>query len=340
MTRRLPVQIIQSRRDFLAGASMAAVAGALCTHGALAGEGAPETTTVRLVKQLGTCTAPQYLAEELLRAEGFTDVHYVEMPVAPAKMVGLGDVDFGMSMAPSIIFHQDAGLPIITLAGVHPGCWELFAHPTIRTIGDLKGKTVDVPDGLGSSAHLFMAIMAKHVGLDLGKDIKLVTNPAPDAMAIFAQGNTDAILASPPESEDLHARKVGRVILNTTTDQPWSYYYCCMLAGNANYVWNYPTATKRVLRAFLKAADLCAAEPERVARQLIDGGFPTSYDYALQALRNLPYRTWREFDPEDSMRFYALRLHEVGMIKSSPNKLITEGTDWRFLNELKRELRA
>ena len=40
------------------------------------------------------------------------------------------------------------------------------------------------------------------------------------------------------------------------------------------------------------------------------------------------------------MRFYALRLHEVGMIKSSPNTIIAEGTDWRFLNELKRELKA
>ena len=130
------------------------------------------------------------------------------------------------------------------------------------------------------------------------------------------------------------------MILNSTTDQPWSYYYCCMLAGNADYVRNYPAATKRVLRAILKAADLCAAEPERVARRLIEGGFPTNYDYALQALRNLPYRTWREYDPEDSLRFYALRLHEVGMITSSPNKLIAEGTDWRFLNELKRELKA
>ena len=78
-------------------------------------------------------------------------------PVAPAKMVGQGDADFGMSMAPSIVFHQDAGLPIMTLAGVHPGCWELFAQPSVRTIGDLKGKTVDVPDGLGSSAHLYLA---------------------------------------------------------------------------------------------------------------------------------------------------------------------------------------
>jgi len=332
--------IRQNRRDFLASASLAAAAGVLGAHGTLADEGPPETTTVRLVKQVGTCTAPQYLAEELLRAEGFTDVHYVEMPVAPAKMVGLGDVDFGMSMAPSIIFHQDAGLPIMALAGVHPGCWELFAHPTIRTIGDLKGKTVDVPDGLGSSAHLYMVIMAKHVGLDLGKDVKLVTNPIPDAMEMFAQGETDAILASPPESDDVHARNVGTVILNTTMDQPWSHYYCCMLAGNADYVRNYPEATKRVLRAILKAADLCAAEPERVARQLIDGGFPTKYEYALQALTSLPFGKWREYDPEDSLRFYALRLHEVGMISSTPNQLIAEGTDWRFLNELKRELKA
>jgi NitT/TauT family transport system substrate-binding protein len=334
------MQIIQSRRDFLASASLAAGASVFGRRAALADEGPPETTSVRLVKQLGTCTAPQYLADELLRAEGFSDVTYVQMPVAPAKMIGLGDVDFGMSMAPSIIFHQDAGLPIMTLAGVHPGCWELFAQPHVRTIGDLKGKTVDVPDGLGSSAHLYMAIMVKHVGLDLGEDVNLVTNPIPDAMVIFAQGKTDAILASPPESEDLHARNVGRVILNSTTDQPWSHYYCCMLAGNADYVRNYPAATKCVLRAILKAADLCAAEPERVARQLIEGGFPTKYEYALQALNNLPFGEWREYDPEDSLRFFALRLHEVGMIKSSPNQLIAEGTDWRFVNELKRELKA
>jgi NitT/TauT family transport system substrate-binding protein len=69
-------------------------------------------------------------------------------------------------------------------------------------------------------------------------------------------------------------------------------------------------------------------------------GFAHRYDYALQTLSELPYGAWREFDPEDSLRYYALRLHEVGMISSSPNKIISEGTDWRFLNELKRELKA
>ena len=68
--------------------------------------------------------------------------------------------------------------------------------------------------------------------------------------------------------------------------------------------------------------------------------FASRYDYALQTLTELPYDRWREFDPEDAMRFYALRLHEVGMIKSTPNKIIADGTDWRFLDELKRELKA
>ncbi len=94
------------------------------------------------------------------------------------------------------------------------------------------------------------------------------------------------------------------------------------------------------MRALLKATDICAAEPERAAQRLVDRGFAGRYDYALQTLTEIPYAEWREFDPEDSMRFYALRLHEVGMIKSSPNALLAEGTDWRFLNELKRELKA
>jgi len=54
----------------------------------------------------------------------------------------------------------------------------------------------------------------------------------------------------------------------------------------------------------------------------------------------VPYNKWREYDHEDTIRFYALRLHEAGVITSSPQKIIAEGTDWRFINELKRELKA
>jgi NitT/TauT family transport system substrate-binding protein len=89
----------------------------------------------------------------------------------------------------------------------------------------------------------------------------------------------------------------------------------------------------------MKATDLCAAEPKRIARLMADKGL-ARYDNALQTLRELPYGKWREYDPADSLRFYALRLREVGIIKSSRQKIITEGADWRFLNELKRELKG
>jgi NitT/TauT family transport system substrate-binding protein len=59
-----------------------------------------------------------------------------------------------------------------------------------------------------------------------------------------------------------------------------------------------------------------------------------------EALRGIPYDKWREYDAEDTVRFYALRLHEIGMVKSTPQKIIADGTDWRFLNALKRELKA
>ena len=123
-------------------------------------------------------------------------------------------------------------------------------------------------------------------------------------------------------------------------DRPWSQYFCCMLAANRGYAARYPAATKRVIRAVLKAADLCASEPELAARLIVEGGFTERYDYALQTLTENPYGAWREYDAEDTIRFYALRMHELGMIKSSPKQIIANGTDWRFLNELKRELKA
>ena len=79
--------------------------------------------------------------------------------------------------------------------------------------------------------------MVAEVGLDPHSDIDWVTGD--DAIELFAQGKIDAFL-SLPDSEDLRERNVGRVILNTTTDPPWSNYYCCMLAGHAEFVRNTP----------------------------------------------------------------------------------------------------
>jgi NitT/TauT family transport system substrate-binding protein len=335
------MQIIQSRRDFLAGLSAAGAGSLLGARVALADEGPPETTSLRIAKTLGICSAPQYIAEELLRAEGFTDITYVRTPggLTVPEMAGRGEIDFASTFAATVVYHLDAGVPVTVLSGLHSGCFELFAHGPIQNIGDLKGRRVGI-QSLSSSAHLYMAIMAAQVGLDPRADLDWIVPPEGKAMELFAEGKVDAFLGFPPEPQELRARKIGRMILSTTTDKPWSDYFCCTVFGNRDFVRAHPVATKRYLRALLKATDLCATEPERAAQGLIDAGFTPRYDYALQTLIETPYDRWREFDAEDSMRFYALRLHEVGMIESSPNALLAEGTDWRFLNELKRELKA
>jgi NitT/TauT family transport system substrate-binding protein len=280
----------------------------------------------------------------LLRAEGFTDVRFV--PPSYVDSVARGEVDFDFETAAWVVSQVDAGEPITALAGIHVGCYELFAHEPIRTVRDLKGRKVGI-DYLGSSGHMYLAIMAAQVGLDPEKDLELVANPLEvaansndSALERFAERQVAAVLAFPPEPQELRARKIGRMILSTVVDRPWSQYFCCMAFGRSQFVRDYPVATKRYLRAMLKAADLCATEPEQAAQQLVDAGFTGRYDYALQTLTELPYGAWREFDAEDTIRFFALRLHEVGMVKSSPNQIIADGTDWRFLNELKRELKA
>jgi NitT/TauT family transport system substrate-binding protein len=333
-----PMSATHTRRRFLATMAMAGAATLQRPPVARAGESPLETTSVRLLKAPGLCVAPQYLCEELLRAEGFTRIEYVDEPDYNAALPR-GQVDFTMNYATNFVRSIDAGGPIILLAGVHVGCYELFAQAGIRSIADLKGKSVGV-QALGSNPHVLVSLLAAQVGLDPVKDIHWVTDPSVKPIERFVDGKIDAFLGYPPEPQELRDKHIGNVIVNTAVDRPWSQYFCCMLGGHRDYVRNNPAATKRVLRAILKAADFCAGEPARAARGLVDASFTARYDYALQMLSEVPYDKWREYDAEDTIRFFALRLHEVGFIKSSPQKIIADGTDWRFLDELKRELKA
>src|SRR5712692_7417860 len=308
--------------------------------GHASGEPPPETTRLRIPQWSSICVAPQYIVGELLKSEGFSDIKYVKLPVAdPSKALASGDVDISLHFVAPLVIQLDAGDPITLLGGVHVGCFELFGTDRVRTIRDLKGKTVAIAE-FGLSQHLFLSSMVAHVGLDPRKDVNFVEHPAAECKRLLAEGKVDAYLAFPPDSQELRGLKVGNVVVNSAVDRPWSHYYCCIATGHREFVRKHPIATKRALRAILKAADVCALEPERAARALVDGGFTPRYDYALQTMKDLPYNKWRVYDPEDSVRFYALRLREAGMIKSTPQRLIAEGTDWRFLNELKKELKG
>jgi NitT/TauT family transport system substrate-binding protein len=287
------------------------------------------------------------LAEELLRSEGFTDVQYVRFDQADpgaSKVLASGQADIAMGFAGPRILNLDAGEPIVILAGVHVGCFELFGADRVRSIQDLKGKRVAI-NRIGSPSYLLVSIILANVGLDSRKDINWVTGAEADSVRLLAEKKIDALLLSsgaPPYPQELRAKKIGHVILNSMMDRPWSQYFCCLLTANREFVRKHPVATKRALRAILKRADIIAREPERTARSLVEKGYARKddYEYVSQMMKEIPYGQWREYEPEDTVRFYALRMHEIGIIKSSPQKLISQGTDWRFLKELRSELKG
>jgi NitT/TauT family transport system substrate-binding protein len=304
----------------------------------LAQEAPPEITSIRVAKIPGVCLAPQYIAEELLKSEGFTDIQYVDVvPDDIYLALAAGKFDITMAFVAPFIVQVDAGLPIVMLGGVHSGCFEVFGREQTRSIRDLKGKTVAVP-GVASAHYLFLASMAAHVGVDAKRDINFVFHSVEDSMHLLAEGRIDALIGFPPYTQELREKKIGHVIVNSGLDRPWSQYFCCLLTAQHEFVRKHPVATKRALRAILKAANFCSSEPERAARLIASKGY--RYDYTLQMLKEIQYAKWREYDAEDTVRFYSLRLREVGMIKSTPTKILEQGTDWRFFNELKRELKA
>jgi NitT/TauT family transport system substrate-binding protein len=301
----------------------------------------PEIRRLRLLHVPAVCHAPMYLAEELLHLEGITEVEYVPfgMRYIPDG-IAASKVDIGMWNAGELIPHLDANKPLVLLAGIHGGCFEVFANDRVRTIRDLRGKSVAIMY-YGGGDHILLSSMLAYVGID-PREVNWLpgTTSLLDAMEVFASGKADAFVGFAQQPLEMRARKIGHVIVNTTTDRPWSQYYCCMLAANRDFARRYPITTKRALRAILKAADICESDPQRVARFLSDKLYEPRYPLGLELVQSLPYTRWRETNPEDTIRFHALRLHEVGMVKNSPNKLIEQGMDLRFLNELKKELKA
>jgi NitT/TauT family transport system substrate-binding protein len=331
---------VTTRRHFLRESSALVGASLLPYASLVQADPPPEVRKLRLINIPAICHAPQYVAEAMLKLEGFTELEYLDYPTAGPDGIAAGRVDLSMWGAPESIPLIDEGKPIVFLSGLHAGCWEVFGNERVRQIQDLKGKSV-VVTGAGSGEHIFISSMLAYVGIDPSRDVKWVTAPSyPESMHYFADGKADAFLAFPPIAQEARAKRIGHVVLDTSRDKPWSQYFCCMVTTNREFLTKHPVATKRALRAILKSADICAAEPERVAKFLVEKGYESRYEVALEVLKALPYNRWRENSPDDTLRFHALRLREVGMIKSSPQEIVSRGTDVRFLNELRRELKA
>jgi NitT/TauT family transport system substrate-binding protein len=309
----------------------------------------PEVTTVRLVSP-PACDPSAALAKEFLLEEGFTDVQYVRVPPSTTGWLTSGVAEFnsggyGTQIAASV----DRGLPLVALAGIHPGCLELFAVPGIATIRDLRGKTIAVNAKNASDVFYgFLSILLVYIGMDPATDVNFI-EIGPDFNALrdaFVDGRSQAFVASGAAGAQLrrNPKNPGKVILDTTMDKPWSQYYCCQLVANRDWARRNPVAIKRVTRAVLRAADLVTKDRAGAAHQFVAGGFlspipaATDEDIVNEVIRDLSY-DWRELDPEETLRFFALRLADAKLVKLSSQQIIAQGSDFAYMRQLRSELK-
>jgi NitT/TauT family transport system substrate-binding protein len=333
-----------SRREFLGGLAMAGAAAIVNLRpelGTAAVEPPPETTRLRIFQGKPACWAPIYVAEPLLREEGFTDLQYVsgdstEIP----KMAREGAIDLNANFSALAMYNlEHQPHPLKFLSGLHVGCYALIGSERIRSVRDLKGKTVWAGALKNAGPHIFFSTIVAYVGLDPRTDINYVWVNKDEAIRLFRDGKIDAFMSFPPGAHELRHMGLGHLLIDTNVDKPWSQYFCCMVLGHSDFIKKNPVATKRAVRAILKANDIVARNPEMAVRTLVAKKIIKESDYihTLPELKHIPYNKWREYNPEDTIRFYALRMRDIGMIKSNPQQFLDQHTDWRFMNELKKE---
>jgi NitT/TauT family transport system substrate-binding protein len=305
----------------------------------------PETTTIRLVSP-PACDPSLALAREFLLEEGFTDIRYVKVPVTTTEWVTTNIADVTSAYVNLIVANVEVGLPIVALAGIHPGCFELFVRPGIASIRDLRGKTIAVTAKNESDQFYgFFSALLAYVGIS-PTDVNFVEIP-PDVAALrdaFVDGKSEAFIAPAAFGPELrrNPKNPGKVILDTTTDKPWSQYYCCELVANRDWARRNPVAAKRVTRAVLRAADVVARDRASAAheyvKRFVAAPRPNEDDIVNEVIRDLSY-DWRELDPEETIRFFALRLADAKLVKSSAQDIISRGSDFAYMRQLRSELK-
>ena len=112
-------------------------------------------------------------------------------------LVASGRADFTLDGATSLVPAIDSGRPFVVLAGVHGGCYELFASGRVRAIKDLKGKSIAI-GGTGAADHVYISSMMAYVGMDPRSDVKWIDTKSFDGpMELFVAGKADAFLGFP-----------------------------------------------------------------------------------------------------------------------------------------------
>jgi NitT/TauT family transport system substrate-binding protein len=298
----------------------------------------PETTKIRIA--CNSCDAPIMAAEAYLKEEGFTDVQLSDA----ATLVALtdGKVDMGNLFPAAHAAALESGLKVVGLGGIHAGCIEIWAPQSVATLKDLRGRTFYVQaKTIRDVAYGNAVMILKQAGVD-PKDVNFVAQSDADVVKLYLEGKNDAVLLAAAAAEGLKANAAnkGHTIFVQTMEEPWARMDCCLIVTTQEWYRANPSATKRAMRAILRASDALTADRAAAAKLITDKGLfggANNVANVRNALNMLSFN-WRDLDADKSLRFHGALLAETGLMKISVDEL-AKSLDLRILNELRTELK-
>src|SRR2546423_440076 len=160
----------------------------------------------------------------------------------------------------------------------------------------------------------------------------------------FTDGKVDAIFVAAAAGPVLMAdpKNPGHVILDSSKDKPWSQNYCCVLVTSRDWYSAHPIAAKRMTRAILRATDAAKKDLRAAAKLTAE---KQTYKATPAVTEQVLYDTikdesfdWREYDPDDTVRFFALRLADAKLVTKTPQRILTDGADFAYFRQLRKEL--
>jgi NitT/TauT family transport system substrate-binding protein len=226
------------------------------------------------------------------------------------------------------------------LAGIHPAASSCLPAVASRRSPSSRESEFRFPR---SAAHtsFFISTILSHVGLNPQRDVEWLAHPPAESMKQLAAGKVDALVGFPPVPQEMRAKKIGHVILNSVADKPWSQYFCCVLAGNREFVKKESGRDQARRAGDPEGHHVCASEPEATAKFLVQRGFTPNYDYALQAVEGAALRRCAISTLKTRCASSRCDLRrKAGYIKSSRRQSSPGNRHGGFLNELKKELKA
>lgn len=227
-----------------------------------------ETPSPRIVyNALGGSMAPLWLGQELSLFAKHGLQHSLSYLAATTSVQGIvgGSEDIGMVGNQCVDVALEGADTIYIAGNINRFVFHLYGDPTIKSVQDLKGKTIAATQAAASTDYATRIVLRRH-GLVPDKDVKILfTGSMPALVQTVKSGHAAAGLMSAPTTTQ--AMELGLKQLLNVTDMniPFMFVGVC---ATRKMIQQKPDQITRFLRAYLEALAIIRGDKETAMKAM------------------------------------------------------------------------